>query len=529
MADKATALSIIIRTVDQSTAKIQAINARLAVLTKPIQDSNKAFGELRDHLGLLGLDAVKNGFSRVGKEVTDLIGKVAMVGGAVAGMVGVAVTGLLSLVDHFDQLGDTAERLGTVPDFLAAFRYSAERAGAPIEGVDEALQSLVTNMGAAKSGAGKMLKFLEEHVGHVFAQQVVHANSLEEALGLIADAAAKLPDAARRSKLVAATLGNAALAPLLARGPKGVQELLTDFHDLAGNMGEAAEAAGVTDDALKRMHAATEGVKAGLVTGLSPALTVIIGQMTEWLAGHRAEVEQWASDIGKKLPGAVDEIVKSIKGAVSWVQGFIKDIGGWKVAVELVAAAMLGPLVASFAALSVALVATPFGAVLLAMTPIVAAIAAIVSKTEAFERIARRLGFLKEKTPEQDFQERQDAMMEDGRRAAKAEAAAREALDNNPAVQQARLLQDQRDALLAIPTTADPKLAFLREGAAHQARMDALRAQIAQQAAAHPGPQDANIKIHITGDTKGVRATIQQGSTANVDLSVGPQMMGYGT
>src|SRR4249920_3419959 len=179
----------------------------------------------------------------------------------------------------------------------AAFRFAAERAGAPLEGVDSALQTLVTNMGAAKSGTGKMLKFLEEHVGHVFAQQIVHANSLEEALGLLADGMAKLPDAARRSKLAMATLGNADLAPVLARGSKGVQELLTEFHALAGGQGDAAEAAGKTDDALKKLHASTDGVKAALVTGLSPALTEIIDKLTRWLVARRPDIEKWATAI----------------------------------------------------------------------------------------------------------------------------------------------------------------------------------------------------------------------------------------
>lgn len=521
-------LSIVLRTVDKATAGIVAVNKRLDELTRPTRDIGKALGDLAESSGM---NRVGEAFSRVGGAVTDLLGKVAMVGGAI----GVAVAGVLSLVDHFDQLGDTAERLGTSADFLAAIRYAAERAGAPVEAVDVALQTLVQNMGQAKAGTGKMLKFLEQ-VSPVLARQVKSANSLEEALGLLADAEAKIPDAARRAALAQKTLGDSALAPLLARGSKGIQELLTRYHDLAGAQGDAAEAAGKTDDALKDLHASTEGVKAALVTGLAPALTTVIEQLTAWLVGHRDDIARWAADLGEKVPRAIEKLVEWAGKAYDKVTTFVEGIGGWKVAAVGLAAVIAGPLIASVAALGVALLATPFGQVLLALTPIVIAIGKLVSETEAFEAVAKRLGFASEKGKQVDigggisvdeqYAADLNAMMESGRRSAKAEAAAKAALDAEPAVQQARLLQDQRDAMLAIPDYSSPKRQFIDEGAAHRARMAALTAQIDQQAAMHPGPQQAKITIDIKGAPKGTRAIIEPGSTAAVDMTVGHQTGG---
>lgn len=376
MADKETTLSIIIRTVDKATARIQAINKRIDEGTKPTRDLGKALSDLakkKQEMGglkeigsalydLSGIKGVVGGFKDIGNALAGLAGKAAAIGG----LVGVATAGLLSLVDHYDALGDTAERLGTSADFLAAFRYAAERAGAPIEGVDEALQTLVTNMGAAKAGTGKMLKFLQQ-ISPTFAKQVTSANSLEEALGLLANAEAKLPDAARRAKLAAATLGDPKLAPLLAKGAAGVQELLTEYYHFAGAQGEAAAAAGETDDALKKLHASTDGVKAALVKGLSPALTKIIDKMSAWLVDHREDIERWAEDIGRKLPDAVDNVVDAVKGAVRWGSDFVRDIGGWKVAAGGAAAVMTGPLLSAFGNLSVALMTTPFGQLTLAI------------------------------------------------------------------------------------------------------------------------------------------------------------------
>lgn len=494
MADKQTALSIVIRTVDQSTARIQAINARLAVLTKPIKDQGKALGELREHLGLLGLDAVKSGFSAVGGAVSDLVGRFALVGGVLGGVLSAAVVGVLSLVDHFDKLGDTAERLGTSADFLAAFRFAAERAGAPVEGVDEALQSLVTNMGAAKAGTGRMLKFLNQ-ISPTLAKQVTAANSLEEALGLLADAEAKLPDAARRAKLAQATLGDAALAPLLARGSKGVQELLTEFARLAPGMGVAAEAAGKTDDALKNLHAATEGVKASIVTGLAPALTIIIGKMTDWLVAHRADVQQWAADIGTKLPAAIDHVIVVVKDAADDVAGFVDGIGGLKVAAALAAAVVAGPLISAIASLSIALLATPVGWVILALAAVVLAIDQVVKH---WEDLKEALDPFNSKSGVRGIMDQvlkiPGLQPEDKFGGGK---------DNSGATGIARAIPGLRDA---VPVLEVPSL------------------NVPEPAA--PPPAQVSIKVDVANAPQGTRTSASSRGPATVDLNVGHQLFG---
>jgi hypothetical protein len=494
MAEKQVPLSIIIRTVDKATAGIQAINAKLAVLSKPYKDLGKAAGDLREHLGLLGLDAVKGGFSGVATAVTGLLGKVALVGGAV----GLAVTGLLSLVDHFDQLGDTAERLGTSADFLAAFRYAAERAGAPLEGVDQALQALVANMGQAKAGTGRMLKFLNE-ISPALARQITSAHSLEEALGLLADAEAKLPDAARRAALAQKTLGDPALAPLLARGSKGIQELLTRYYELAGAQGEAADAAGKTDDALKDLHASTDGVKAALVTGLAPALTVIIGKMTEWISGHRAEIQQWAEDIGKKLPAAVDQIVASVKSGIAWVTTFVDDIGGWQVAAVGLAAVISGPLISACVSLGIALLATPFGWVLASLAAIVLAI----------DQVIKHWDDLKAALDPTDRKSGAGAFMD--------------AITKLPGMQITEEDKGNRSGL-----------SMLR-GIPGVGGLTATPVPIAPLSIPlispppPPDPAETKIKVEFVNAPRGMRVTSDSRGPAQLDLTTGYQVMGFGT
>lgn len=500
-AGKQVPLSIVLRTVDKATAGIQAFNKKLEAELKPRRDFNKAFEKLKENLDAkYGFSKVVDGFKGVGNAVEGLAGKLAVIGG----VVGVAVAGVLSLVDHFDQLGDTADRLGTSADFLAAFRFAAERAGAPLEAVDASLQTLVTNMGAAKAGTGKMLKFLNQ-ISPVLAKQVTSANSLEEALGLLADATAKLPDAARRSKLAAATLGDAALAPLLARGAAGVQDLLTEFQGLAGNLGDATEAAGKTDDAMKRFHASSEGVKAALVSGLAPAFTVVIEKMTAWLVDHRQDIARWAADIGEKLPGAVDRVVEAVTGAVRDVSKFIDRIGGWKVAAAGVALVMSGPLLSAIGGLSTALLTTPFGQM---VASIGLATAALYELLDAFDLLDERQGKSK---PAAGVGGVRGRMAIPGAGAGMDRWAATASSPVGPQIAAAQGVTGYRGII------GGRNLDLNRVAIPPELRLQPPAAQATQ----------ATIKVDITGAPKGTRATIEPGSSAKVDLSVGHQMGGY--
>jgi hypothetical protein len=125
MAEKTTKLSIIVRTVDQATAKIRAINSRISAITKPFRDFKSALGDFKEKSGL---SAVIGRVPRHRQRSHEgLLSKIALIGG-----VAVAVGyGVMSLIDKFDELGDKAERLGVGVDFLAQMRYAAERSGAP--------------------------------------------------------------------------------------------------------------------------------------------------------------------------------------------------------------------------------------------------------------------------------------------------------------------------------------------------------------------------------------------------------------
>lgn len=305
MAERDTRLSIVIRAVDKATAAIRAIGARIAKVTSPIRDA----------------------FKSITSVIGSVLSKIPLIGGVIAGTAAAATAGLMSLVDHFDELGDKAEELGVGVDFLAQMRYAAEKSGASVEQLDGGLKGFVTSLGQARAGTGRMAAFLGK-VSPALLKQLKAAKGNEEAFGLLANAMVKIQDPAKRAAFAQKTLGDASLAPLLNRGAKGIQELRDRYLELAGSQEEAVSKSGEVDDAMKDLKASTDGIKAALITGLAPALKIIVERLRDWLAGHRGDIAQWAKDIGEKLPGAIQKVVGAIKQVVNWVEGAIGKVKG---------------------------------------------------------------------------------------------------------------------------------------------------------------------------------------------------------
>jgi hypothetical protein len=366
MAEKKTELSIVLRTVDKATAKLREIGEKLDKLTKPIRNFGEAFDKVREKSGL---DDVIDGFGGVG----DALGGLLMKAGMVVGVLAAATAGVLSLVGSFDDLGDKAEALGVGVDWLAQMRYAAERSGVEVQNLDGALRTMAVGVGAAKAGTGKLAGFLKL-VSPELLKQVKAAKSNEEAFDLLANAMSKIEDPAKKVAFAQKVFGDASMATLASKGAAGVKELRDRYLDLAGSQEGAAGAAGQTDDALKDLHAATDGVKAAIVEGLAPALTEIIKKISEWLKGHRGDVKEWAAEIGKKLPAAFDKLVDAVKGAIDFLTPFFDSTTKIKIAIGLLVAVIVGPLIASIISLGVTIMATPVGWILAAFAALAVAI-----------------------------------------------------------------------------------------------------------------------------------------------------------
>lgn len=383
MADKQVPLSIVIRAVDRATAVVRKVNDSVNRLSGV--STLRALGESLKGIGKeTGLGEVAEGFKGVGSAIKGLIEKLVVLGAAATG----AVALLFHLVEEFDDLGDKADKLDVTVDFLASMRYAAERSGASVESLDDGLKTFVQNIGQARAGTGRMVKFLQT-VSPALLSQLQATKSNEEAFRLLADAMAKIPDAARRLALAQKTVGNSDLAPLLAKGSEGLLELQGAFAGSAGSLEEAAARAGAVDDALKDLKASTMGVKAALIAGLAPALQQIVEELGAFFQENRERIAKWAGELGKRLPAMIHNFVDAVLGIADKVSSFIEILGGLKTVALVVGAVLAGPLVKAVVMLSAALYSNP---IVLIVAAIAAAALLVIKYWEPISDFFRRLG-----------------------------------------------------------------------------------------------------------------------------------------
>lgn len=507
MADKQVPLSIIIRTVDKATAGIEAINKKLDELTRPTREFGKALKELGEKSGF---NKVSEAFKEVGKASKETFIKL-LEGAAI---IGETTHLVLEMVESFSALNDTAERVGVSVDALAGLRYAASKSGADIEKLDQGITTFVENLGGVKAGTGKLTKFLGE-VAPTMLTQLKATRTTEEALGILAEGMEKLTNKSKQLKFAQEALGDPALAALFHRGPKGIMELMEAYAKLAGPQQEAAERAAKVDDALKDLHASTEGVKAALVSGLSPALSEIIDKLTKWLVDHREDVARWAEDFGKKLPKAVEDLVAWLGRAIDKVGSFVSALGGWKVAAAALAVVMAGDLVAAVIRLGIVMLATPFGQVIAGLAAIAAAaslaIGMVKGLEEALDSLHERMLEDAVSLPSWKFREKHPELAGD--------AAEIDQTINEITGQAAR----SRAGLMAQPTGFNATMSMVPVpmiGPTAPAPYPQLGPGIG------PAPaQEVKIKLDITGAPKGTRATVDA-PAATVDTTVGYQMGG---
>jgi hypothetical protein len=359
VADKKTELSITLRTVDEATAKIKAVNAHLDALTKPTRDFQKALGDLREKSGLNNVIA---GFKGVGSAIGDVLSKAGMIGGVLAGATIGAGAALLRFAHDYDELGKTSARLGVSADFLAQMRDAAERTGVPIEELDAGLDAFSVNLGKARANAGRMAAFLPKistnlhsNFGAALLTQLKGAKDNAAAVDVLAAAMSRLKNASEREALAKVVTGDEKLAPLFAQGPEAIKKLREHFAKLAPDQAAAAKAGAEVGEAMHDLSNASDGVKTALVIGLKPALVDIAARMTKWLTGHRTQIQEMAESIGKKLPGAIEKVANWLDKAWTKANKFVDAVGGIKNVAIGVAALLAGPLFKAVTDLSLAL------------------------------------------------------------------------------------------------------------------------------------------------------------------------------
>lgn len=208
-----------------------------------------------------------------------------------AGMVGAlsfgAVTAALkSAVNHMDDLGKAAQRIGIPVDQLSGLEYAAKLA-------DVSLGDLETNVGRLSKALGNIAGGGKGgDAGAALRAMGVAATDANGKLRptdqILADVAAKFAtykDGAEKSALAMALFGKsgAAMIPMLNGGREAIAGASDELERFGGKVTpQAAAAAEAFNDNLTRLQAAGQGVTQHVSEAMLPALVAVTNAMADF-------------------------------------------------------------------------------------------------------------------------------------------------------------------------------------------------------------------------------------------------------
>lgn len=279
-----------------------------------------ALGDVIGRLSVvLGLDtaAFETGARRAAKTTSDtgdrfeaMGGKIGTAGKALIGL-GAAMAGsqlfgalkdlTMRGLEYASSLGEQAQQLGVLSSELQEYRYAASQAGIETEEMDAALAQLTKRIGLAAAGAkGPSAAFAE--LGISLRNSKGEMLTAGQAIPLIADALAKIPDPATRARLEVELFGKSGqkLDGLLSQGANGVNNL----RDAAQRLGivlsdEQIQKADDTADKLSAVKQVLEARIAGTVADNSNAILALADAMAK------------LADAALKAMGALDRFSKT--------------------------------------------------------------------------------------------------------------------------------------------------------------------------------------------------------------------------
>jgi hypothetical protein len=347
-------LSLVLKLTDKITGPLGKLNAKLKTINEPFGKLGKAFSIFNKESGL---GRVFDAFKGVGSSISNVGQEVLGLGLKIAGMAAGAGFALYSIVrgavNAGDDLAMMAGRVGMGVDAFASLRFAAEQADVSQEEFNTSMSKFVKNLGELKAGGGPIAELLKK-VAPGLLQQMKAAKTTEQALSLMTDAFARLPDVQRRAALSTAAFGKGGqqMGEFLHMGSAAVQKLQLDFLRLHGSSEKFANGASDLDNAMRETETAFGGLRDAALGALFPALTKLANAVTDFLVKNRDGLSAWAEKTGKVVEawvarGGLQELADNIAKIADTTGKLIDKFGGWQTVALVVAGIMAGPLLSS--------------------------------------------------------------------------------------------------------------------------------------------------------------------------------------
>lgn len=196
-----------------------------------------------------------------------------------------------SQAQELDKLAKQSDKLGIIPEELAAIRFAGEQTGVAIATMDMALQRFTRRAAEAAQGTGEAKDALKEL--NVNAEELVQM-PLEQQLGIIADRFGEVDTQADRVRLAMKLFDSegVSLVNTLELGSEGLQEMRKTADELGITVNRLdLQKIEDANDAAHRMQEGAAGLANTLTIELAPALETIFNWLTG-ISGQEGAIEK---------------------------------------------------------------------------------------------------------------------------------------------------------------------------------------------------------------------------------------------
>jgi len=379
MAGNSVPVVIKLTAIDEVTAKLAGMNAKLAKITAPAMKTQMAFrgvgGEISKAFKMIGAGPAIESLSNIGSKGKDFLGDV--VGAATKAGLAIAGAGasLFALAHSFANTGDNiknvSERLGISTDAFQELAYAALQADVSQEDFTAAMTRLQKGMVETRMGTGEAMNAFNA-LGIEMNKADGSAKKSDQVFSEFADGIAGVKDESLRTALVMKVFGKSGgpLVTMLAEGSAGIEKFRKEAKRIGAVIPEdEIKIAAQFDGALKGIIATFTGIKNVIGAAVAPALLALGKSLQEYIIKYTPEIRAFAKSFAESLPGAIDKSIElfkslwaSLQPVISVLKTIIDYVGAFNVALIAVVAYIIGPAVASFLSFAGAIIGPAVGA-----------------------------------------------------------------------------------------------------------------------------------------------------------------------
>jgi hypothetical protein len=262
------------------------------------------------------LGIVPRQLGTISQEATILAAKLALVTGAITGVVG----GLFLLTkagsEAADAAGKAAQSTGLGIAEYQKLQFAFEQGDISADQFQTAMKRVNTVIDEAARGVGASAETFER-LGINVKNADGSLRSADEIIADVADRFAKMPDGVVKSALAVELFGRAGatMIPTLNEGGAAMRALAQDAVDLGLVFTEAqAKIGDEFGDSLNEMNRAIQGVRNQVGLSFAPAFTEAFTAITELIKENKDELIAFSQVIASDVAPLVRDVVSILKG-----------------------------------------------------------------------------------------------------------------------------------------------------------------------------------------------------------------------